>query len=117
MTRARPLRERDIEKYLVKMAKLYGGEIRKIKWIGRNGAPDRVLMMPQRVVGQRSAQLMSGKRHVWIKKAPAMTCWVEVKAPGVPPEDHQLREHKRMRDVGQRVEVVDSFESVDALFR
>lgn len=30
-------------------------------------------------------------------------------------EPHQLREHKRMRDMGQLVVVIDSFEDVDRL--
>ena len=95
----RPLRESDIEKYLVKMAKSLGGEVRKVKWIGRRGAPDRIVMMPGRAT------------MLTIRKP--QTIWIELKAPGVAPEPHQLREHKRMRDMGQHVEVVDSYERVD----
>jgi hypothetical protein len=40
---------------------------------------------------------------------------VELKAPGKTPEPHQVREHARMRDFGERVEVIDSLEAVDAL--
>jgi len=68
-----------------------GGEVRKVRWIGRRGAPDRLVMMP------------------------TATIWVELKAPGKTPEPHQLREHKRMRALGQRVEIVDSLQSVEAL--
>lgn len=90
------MRESDIEKYLVHRAKMLGGEIRKVKWIGRSGAPDRVLMLPY----------SSGRES---------TIWVECKATDEVPTEAQAREHQRMRDVGQRVEVVDSFEAVDRL--
>ena len=85
-------RESNIEKYLVKQIKAIGGEIRKVKWINRNGAPDRV---------------------VWVKGGTQV--WVELKAPGKAAEPHQKREHKRMRAMGQVVAVIDSFELVDAL--
>jgi hypothetical protein len=91
------MRESDIEDYLVYRARGIGGEVRKVKWIGRSGAPDRVLMLP------------------WASGLPS-TIWVECKATGKLPTDAQAREHDRMRNVGQRVEVVDSFEAVDALF-
>jgi len=84
------MREADIEGYLYKKVINLGGEIRKVKWIGRRGAPDRCVMLP-------------GGRLIW----------VECKAPGEIPEPHQDREHERMRRVGQIVEVVDSFERVD----
>lgn len=113
----RPLRESDIENYLVKMAKSLGGEVRKVEWIGRRGAPDRIVMLPaQRDV--EYAVYFTGNRAV---KGPrtetelraARTIWIELKAPGVAPEPHQLREHERMRKMGQRVEVVDSYARVD----
>jgi hypothetical protein len=90
------MRERDIEAYLVKRVTELGGEIRKVKWIGRNGAPDRVVMMAD---------------------VTPHTIWVELKAPGEKPKPHQLREHTRMRIAGQRVEVVDSFERVDEVLQ
>ena len=92
------MRERDIEKHLVKRVKELGGECRKVVWQGRRGAPDRLVMLP------------------WVKFAePTGDCavWVELKSPGIKPEAHQLREHERMRRMGQRVEIVDSFERVD----
>lgn len=84
------MRESDIEGYLYKRVIHLGGEIRKVKWIGRRGAPDRCVMLP-------------GGRLIW----------VECKAPGEIPEPHQDREHERLRRVGQIVEVVDSMERVD----
>ena len=100
----RPLRESDIEKYLVKRVKELGGECRKIQFIGRPGAPDRLVMLPMQY------NLINGFRSV---AASARSIWIELKAPGVAPEDYQLREHARMRKMGQRVEVVDSFARVD----
>lgn len=90
----KPIRERDIEKYLVAEVRRLGGEVRKIKWVGRGGAPDRLVMLPGTM------------RH-------STTLWVEVKSPGIGPEQHQHREHSRMRKMGQRVEIVDSFLAVD----
>jgi len=92
------MRESDIEKYLVKRVKEMGGEVRKVKWIGRNGAPDRLVMLPY-----------------LCRPGDPMTLWVELKATGKVPEPHQLREHKRMRAMGQTVAVIDSLEGVDAL--
>ena len=99
------MRERDIEKHLVQRVKELGGEVRKVKWIGRRGAPDRLVLLPR--VPYNIA--FPGAYRV------ARTIWVELKAPGVEPEPHQLREHKRMRAMGQRVEVIDSIEGVEAL--
>jgi hypothetical protein len=95
------VRESEVEAYLVKRVKALGGEVRKVKWLGRNGAPDRLAMLPPPALGT----------WPW----PDTTIWVEIKATGKKPEPHQLREHKRMRRMGQRVEVIDSLEGVDAL--
>ncbi|HHW4683194.1 MAG TPA: VRR-NUC domain-containing protein, partial [Xylella sp.] len=38
---------------------------------------------------------------------------VELKAPGEQCRPHQRREHERMRRMGQRVVVIDSFNGVD----
>ena len=83
--------EARIEKYLVDQVNAHFGLIRKVQWIGRVGAPDRVVM-----IGGR-------------------TIWVELKAPGEKPRAVQLREHSRMRAAGQDVRVIDSFDGVDKL--
>ena len=85
-------KESDIEKYLVKRVKNVGGQIRKAQWVGHVGAPDRRVMLPNR-----------------------MPIWIELKAPGKKPEPHQVREHNRMRKLGELVEVIDSYEAVDNL--
>jgi hypothetical protein len=97
------MRESVIEKHLVKRVKELGGEVRKVSWIGRRGAPDRLVMLPR-----------SGSA-IWNNWT--CTIWVELKAPGETPEPHQEREHQRMRAMGQRVEVIDSIEGVEELIR
>jgi hypothetical protein len=96
------MRESDIEKHLVKRVKELGGEVRKVNWIGRRGAPDRIVMLP---IDDLCPE----------RDRPAV--WVELKATGKKPEPHQLREHDRMRRMGQRVEVIDSTEGVEELLR
>lgn len=87
------MRESVIEKYLKDQVKRRGGEVRKLAYQGRRGAPDR--------------QVLLNGRHPL----------VELKAPGVKPEVHQLREHDRLRAAGLDVYVIDSIEGVDALIR
>lgn len=86
------MRERTIERALVRTVKARGGEVRKVTWQGRKGAPDRLVLLPGALV------------------------WVELKAPGKVPTKQQLREHARMRSMGQRVLVIDDLEMVKAVF-
>jgi len=102
------MRESSIEDYLVRRVKELGGEVRKVQWIGRKGAPDRVVMR-----GERDGP-------GWT--IPAETIWVELKAEGLaalfphtPHERQQHREHERMRSMGQRVVVIDSYAGVEEL--
>jgi hypothetical protein len=97
------MRERDIEAHLVKRVKELGGEVRKVQWIGRRGAPDRLVM------------LLRGRDR--FGDVHSSTVWVELKAPGKKAEPHQVREHERMRAMGQVVVVVDSIEGVEELLR
>ncbi len=96
------MRESTIEQYLCDRVKVMGGEVRKVKWIGRHGAPDRLVMLPW-------DGMPFGKS--------ARTIWVELKAPGEKAKPHQVREHERMRRMGQRVEVIDSIEGVDEVLQ
>ena len=89
-----------IEAYLVRRVKELGGEVRKVAWIGRRNAPDRIVMLP------------------WL------SAWVEVKSPDTVrtfPADFreraQAREHERMRAMGQRVEVIGTREQVEELLQ
>lgn len=95
------MRESYIEQYLCAKVKELGGEVRKVQWIGRRGAPDRLVMLPAKYCYK---ELMNEP-----------TIWVELKAPGEKVKPHQAREHARMRAMGQRVEVIDSLDGVDRL--
>lgn len=81
------MRESDIEEYLKHCVKRAGGEVRKVSWVGRRGAPDRVVFL--------------NGCH-----------FVELKAPGKVPKTHQYREHERMAKHGVEVTVIDTLERV-----
>lgn len=92
------IKEESTERYLVRLVTKAGGEIRKVVWPGRRGAPDRFVMLPKGCV------------------------WVELKKPNLAAtfpanahEHQQHREHERLRRFGQRVLVLDSREEVAAL--
>lgn len=85
--------ESKVEQHFVDCAKARSGEVRKLAYIGRRGAPDRLLVLP---VGR--------------------VFFVELKRPGNHADDHQAREHQRLRHVGADVRVLDTLEAVDAFF-
>ncbi len=98
------MRESQIEKFLIKKVKDVGGEVRKVEWIGRKGAPDRLVMLPPR------------------DREENPTIWVELKNPDTiktfpadARERAQHREHQRMRNMGQRVEVIGTLAGVEEL--
>lgn len=115
------MRESVIEKHLVKRVKELGGEVRKVQWVGRRGAPDRLVMLP----AYRGPKLRPDEPVTAREVRAALeatyrvdqTIWVELKATGEEPEPHQEREHKRMRAMGQRVVVIDSIEGVEELLK
>jgi hypothetical protein len=94
--------EGKIEAHLKKRVKALGGEVRKMRWIGRRNAPDRLVMLPVLAV--------------WIEARPVSHLFVELKAPGKKATSGQLREHERLRQVGFVVLVLDSTEAIDAVF-
>lgn len=81
-------RESDIEKYLVKRVDKIRGQTRKLKWIGRDHAPDRVVFF----------------RGVW---------FIELKRPGATARLGQMREHMRLSYHGANIRVIDTFDLVD----
>ena len=94
-------RESEVEMYFVNECYRNNLLVRKLTWIARKGAPDRIVF-------GLDGQL----------------CFVEFKAPGKaalfprnPHEQAQWREHERLRKRGQRVVVIDSKEGVDQLVR
>lgn len=95
------VRESQIEQALVRRVRLLGGEIRKVAWIGRRGAPDRFVMLPLRAL-----------RACGLPKS----VWVELKRPGKGAEDHQTREHRRMQSCGEIVLIIDTLDEVDHWF-
>lgn len=111
-----PTRESHIEARLVLRVKQMGGEVRKVSWQGRKGAPDRLVMLPPQTT--RAPYEDAG----YVERD--RTIWVELKAPGkartFPATAHeraQHREHERMRKMGQRVEVVDSYEQIEEMLK
>lgn len=86
------MRERDVEAYLVRQVKARGGEVRKVRWIGRRGAPDRLVLVPG--------------------------CWpflLELKAPGRKPTLQQTREMERIASYGLATDWADCPARVDAV--
>lgn len=102
-------REVTIERYFVSRVTKLGGEVRKVRWIGRVGCPDRVVFWPEKVpVNELFGSFFP--RH-------ARTDWVELKAQGKKPRPSQVREHLRMQQAGQTIYVVDSFNAVEAYLK
>ena len=89
-------RERDVRKHLKTRLKALGGELRKVSWFQRRGAPDELVLVPAR--GFMRARYF----------------FAELKAPGKWLEPHQEREIKKLHDHGVPVMVLDSREAVDA---
>lgn len=84
------MRENAVENPVVFRAERAGFFVRKVSWIGRAGAPDRLFARKDR--GQ---------------------VYIEFKRPGGTPDAHQVREHRKMREAGIEVHICDSVE--DAL--
>tara|TARA_R100001129_G_scaffold146149_2_gene107425 strand:- start:503 stop:838 length:336 start_codon:yes stop_codon:yes gene_type:complete len=53
--------EKDVERVLVRGIKQLGGDVRKLSWVGRRGAPDRLVFLPP---GSRLPLEMKRKRKV-----------------------------------------------------
>ena len=85
------IRERDVEKYLIKRVTAMGGHVRKLCYIGRRSATDRLVLLPG--------------RHLF----------VELKAPCSHATPAQVVEHKKLAWAGCEVFVLKSFDDIDAL--
>ena len=108
-----PKSEADIKKRLFKRVKEVGGLVRKVRWEGRSKAPDTVIMLPEFI----------HPVHAHYNRE-ASTTWAELKTPGgaaiFPKNAHeeaQAREHVRMREAGQHVVVIDSYEQIEEILR
>lgn len=84
-------KEGKIEHYLDKRAIELGGSTRKLKWLGRSGAPDRLVLLPG--------------RHIF----------VECKASDGKLSDHQAHELTELAAAGAETAVVWSKADVDKL--
>ena len=91
------MRESTVETYLHREVVKAGGDTRK--FTGRKGVPDRIVIWPR---------FMKGDLPV----SPVIH-FVETKAPGKRPRADQVREHKRLRDLGCIVLTIDTKPVVD----
>lgn len=84
--------EKLIEDYLVRRVAFWSGLAIKLPAGARRGMPDRLVLMDH-----------------------SAFAFVELKRKGKRPEPHQERLHKRLREMGHPVIVIDSKADVDAL--
>jgi len=84
--------EGKVEDYLIKRVTQTGGEVRKVAWVGRRGAPDRMIWWPGPVFS-----------------------FVEVKAAGGKLSVLQKLELGRLQNAGFNVGVVYNEDDVDSL--
>lgn len=82
--------ESKLEKYFRKEARKLGAEVRKVKWIEHNGAPDRLL-------------LFYG------------IFFIEFKDAGKPLRTNQAREHGKLNEHGVIVLTIDTKEKADLI--
>lgn len=85
------MRERDIEKALVKRVKALGGLCEKFTSPSESNKPDRIVTLPNNVI-----------------------IFVELKAPRKEPRKGQLRDHARRKALGCDVRIIDNIEAANA---
>jgi len=88
------MREKNIEKQLVKAVKAEGGMCPKLVSPGTDGMPDRMVLLPEAHIG-----------------------FVEVKAPGQKPRPLQERRHAQLRDLGFLVSVLDDPDQIPGIIK
>lgn len=97
-----------IQEYGRKRLTEKGCLVRKISYEARRGGPDQLVLVPAQ----------PHQTYSYLTGAPARTIFIEYKkAENIEPEQHQLREHERMRAVGAYIKVIGSKEQVDALIK
>lgn len=101
------MRESKVEEHLVKRVKALGGEVRKVGWIGRANAPDRLVLFPQ----EKQWTLRYKDEQIVISHP-----FVELKRPTKGATAAQAREHERLRAAGLVVLVLNSIEAIDEVF-
>jgi len=85
------MRENEIEKYLHDRVKALGGTYRRLNWVGRNNAPDDLVLLPGR------------------------SFYAECKRPGEKPRPGQAREHELLRASSITVYVFSTPAEIDAI--
>ena len=108
------MRESTIERHLVKRVKELGGEVRKVAWVGRKSAPDRLVLLPKMPFFSDAAIVYHYPRAFWVELKNPDTI---LTFPANAHERAQAREHERMRALGQRVEVIGTLEQIEELLR
>ena len=102
-----------IQTYAQEQLKKRGCLVRKISYEGRRGCPDLIVFVPMRPVN--GVWPKEGDAGVWF---PPITVFIEVKKDeNTTPEEHQLREHERIRQHGGFVWVIGSKEQTDELIQ
>ena len=89
--KVKPVKERDIKDYFLKIAKSYGAEVRKCEWYRRKDAPDWFVAL--------------NGAH-----------FAELKRPGAKPNPSQSREALKLEKKGVPVHVLSTYEEVDIFF-
>ena len=88
------MREKNIEKQLVKAVKAEDGMCPKLVSPGTHGMPDRMVLLSEAHIG-----------------------FVEVKAPGQKPRPLQERRHKQLRELGFQVSVLDDPDQIPGIIK
>lgn len=96
-----------IQAYATAKLKDHGCLVRKISYEGRRGCPDLIVLVPVRT------------GFDWCRwELEPQTIFLEIKKDeDTQPEEHQLREHQRIRQHGGDVRVIGSKRQVDRLVR
>lgn len=110
------MRERTVEAHLKQRVEATGGLVRKVQWIGRKGAPDRLVGWPEDTRPSAYIAWADGSSSMIGVRQPCHFL-IELKQPAKGAEAHQAREHERLRAIGFDVRVLDTIEKVDAFVR
>lgn len=98
-----------IQAYGMTELKKRGCLVRKIGYEMRRGCPDHLVLVPVRLANDPKRGLLEYRSDI---------LFIEYKATeDTQPEEHQLREHARMRAVGGDVRVIGSKRQVDELVK
>ncbi len=123
------MREKDLERKLVKAVMDSGGLALKFISPNLNGVPDRLLLFPGRAnrlrppVADDSQEVRSAETSdlhgcaVAPIEAAGIAAFAEVKAPGEKPRPLQVHRIEQLRGLGFRVYVVDSEEKIGEMIR